>query len=47
MKRTNQNNSENKKAGIVEMAASYDMGWQKRRKNTTHQLGMVIGCDNW
>ena len=36
-----ENYSENKKAGVVEMAASYDMVGRREEKGTTHQLGMV------
>ena len=40
-----ENNPENKKAGVVEMAASYDMGWQKRGKghNSSTGHGAVMG----
>ena len=30
------------KVGVVEMAASYGMGWQKEERVITHQLGMVL-----
>ena len=38
-------NVENEKAGVTEMAASYDMGWQKRGKghNSTTGHGAVMG----